>query len=319
MGKPEALSQAQNQENDNSHRSTALEPSSEVVGADRKEQTISSNACSMVTDSSELPAAFADDTKEILSKLQASLQENLSQSRATSVAERLLEMNNHDPSPEATARRAPKEFDPIVEGIGQHDILPGAPWGFVVFRTVYGPDSDAPFIRMLGLLREMEETLSYYGQQYLMKHHELTVIEDEKTLSGADSHTVRDAFRAWVADDLTPRLKDTERWGGQAEVRKILRSDIPVGDPHWNAERHHPATCMPTRWQFCLFVDENCLRSLNESADPPGPHVKILNTDWKGDRSVNIAEGWEDGETDEEMEDVIIQVFRPEPVSRLFE
>jgi hypothetical protein len=135
-------------------------------------------------------------------------------------------------------------------------------------------------------------------------HHELTVIEDEESLSGADSHTVRDAFRAWVADDLTPRLKSTERWGGQEEVRRILRSNTPVGDPYWNAERYHPAMCMPTRWQFCLFVDENCLRSLDASADQPGPHVKLLNTDWKGDRSVNIAEGWEDGETDDETEDV---------------
>ncbi|CAI6301158.1 unnamed protein product [Periconia digitata] len=84
----------------------------------------------------------------------------------------------------------------------------------------------------------------------------------------------------------------------------MLRSDIPANDPFWDVDPHHPAITMPTRWQFCLFVDDNCLRSLDHPDLIMGPYVKILTTDWKGDRTTTTAEGWEDGETDNEHEDV---------------
>lgn len=246
------------------------------------------------------------DLNELLKKLKDDMARIKSQQRslATSVEERHAEIMNRESSDEATARRRPMELDCIVEGFMDANLQPGAPWGFVVFRTVYGPESDAPFARMMEQLRDIDETLLGYEQQYLAPHYELTVIEDEKTLAGADSHTVRDAFRAWVADDLTPRFKDTEKWGGEAEVHRMLRSNVPMSDPSWRNSPYpyHPATCMPARWLFCLFVDEICLRSLDGANEYP--HVKLLNVDWAGDRAVNVAEGWEDGETDDENADV---------------
>lgn len=85
----------------------------------------------------------------------------------------------------------------------------------------------------------------------------------------------------------------------------MLRSDTPASDPSWEKEvgTHHPAACLPTRWQFFLFVDENCLRSVDLSG-ARSPCVKLLTTDWEGDRAVTVAEGWEDGETDDVFEDV---------------
>ncbi|PVI08692.1 hypothetical protein DM02DRAFT_608053 [Periconia macrospinosa] len=226
-------------------------------------------------------------------------------SLATSVEERFAEMNDLGDSAEAKSRRARKELDVIVEGLCDQALRPGAPWGFVVFRTVYGPQSDAPFARIINELRDIEEWLSDYDQPYLWPRYELTVIEDENTLQGADSHTVRNAFRSWVANDLTPRFKHPENWGGTAKIHEMLRSDTPANNPSWDKKlgTHHPAVGLPTRWQFCLFVDETCLRSVDLSS-PRSPCVKLLTTDWEGDRAVTVAEGWEDGETDDVFEDV---------------
>ena len=264
------------------------------------------NDATVANEDATIPDMSSIDTQELLEKLKRDIAhfESLRRSLATSIDERHAEILNHDPSDEATARRRPMELDSIVEGLLNDDLQPGAPWGFVVFRTVYGPESDAPFARMMEQLRDIDESLSAYKQQYLAPHYELTVIEDEKTLAGADSHTVRNAFRAWVAEDLTPRFKDTEKWGGDSEVRRMLRSNVAMSNPSWTSGLYHPATLMPTRWQFCLFVDETCLRSLVEADGSSGPYVKLLTTDWEGDRAETIAEGWEDGTTDDENEDV---------------
>ena len=92
-------------------------------------------------------------------------EEHLTQSSATNVEERLLEINNREGSPAATAKRRPKYLDPIVTSLDNYDLLPGSPWGFVLFRTVYGLNSDASFAQLLGYLRGLKETLSYYNQE----------------------------------------------------------------------------------------------------------------------------------------------------------
>ena len=78
------------------------------------------------------------------------------------------------------------------------------------------------------------ECLSHAHQSDLLPRHELTVIEDEETLAGADPHAVRQAFRAWVAKDLTPRLNTPERFGGILEAhRKLLSNDThEIGRAH---------------------------------------------------------------------------------------
>lgn len=53
------------------------------------------------------------------------------------------------------------------------------------------------------------------------------------------------------------------------------------------------------RWNYCLFIDDMCLRSLKTSFS-----LVKLTTDWHGKRAETVAEGYEDGETDDEMEEV---------------
>ncbi|KAF2467384.1 uncharacterized protein BDR25DRAFT_159915, partial [Lindgomyces ingoldianus] len=182
--------------------------------------------------------------------------------------------------------------------VNHHAIRPNAPWGFVVFRTVYGVDSDTPWVCMLDRLRStIADTLSLSNRSDLLPRHEMTVIENEETLADANAHIVRNAFRAWVADDLTPRLRNPEKYGGSAQVRyKLLSNDVH--------DAKHPVSCLPSRWNFCLFVDEACLRSLDASIMRGFPVIKILTTDWQEDRVAAVAEGWEDGETNENWEEV---------------
>jgi hypothetical protein len=79
---------------------------------------------------------------------------------------------------------------------------------------------------MLDHLRsQVTDSLANADQTDLHLRHELTTIEDEAMLSGADSDIVRRAFSTWVAGDLTPRLCDTEKYGGTAEVRDKLVSN----------------------------------------------------------------------------------------------
>jgi hypothetical protein len=197
-----------------------------------------------------------------------------------------------------------KEYDDIEHSLNGSHIQPGTPWGFVVIRTAYGAASDAPWARMLECLRSyVADTLVLGDQTDLIPRHELTVIEDE-ALAGADSHTVRNVFRAWVTEDLTLRLCDTEKYGGSAQVRAKLAST----DAHFP---DHPVACLPPRWIFCLFVDEDCLRSLE---NPSSECVKILTTNWVGEEgedgedmdpiTVTWDHEWDGGETNSDQEDV---------------
>jgi hypothetical protein len=119
---------------------------------------------------------------------------------------------------------------------------------------------------MLGLLRStIAETLELEHQTNLLPIHELTVIDNEATLANANTDAVRYAFREWVADDLPPRLCDeeVERFGGAAQIREKLLSN----DAHHSPHATHPAACIPPQWQFFVFVDEECLRSLESELD----------------------------------------------------
>jgi hypothetical protein len=178
-----------------------------------------------------------------------------------------------------------KEYHHIEDSLINPAILPGAPWGFVLVRTVYGAASDAPWARMLEHLRsEVAHSLVLADQTDLLPRHELTIIEDEATLSDADSHTVRRVFCNWVAEDITPRLCDAEKMGGTAQIRAKLISNTLEGVAHR----------LPSRWNFCIFVDEDCLRSL----DAKFPAVKILARNWEKE------EEEESEDEDEDQEDI---------------
>ncbi|KAI8934260.1 hypothetical protein NX059_009003 [Plenodomus lindquistii] len=123
---------------------------------------------------------------------------------------------------------------------------------------------------MLDHLRSnVAHSLALADQTDLLPHHELTVIEDEATLSDADPHTVRRVFCTWVAEDLPHRLCEADRLGGTAQIRAKLISNTLKGVAHR----------LPPRWNFCIFVDGECLRSL----DAKFPAVKILVRNWEGE------------------------------------
>jgi hypothetical protein len=204
----------------------------------------------------------------------------------------------------------PKQYRRTEDSLAHFYLRPDTKWGFVIVRAVYGPSSDARWAQMLEIFRaNVEDTLTMYDQTELLQRHETTIIEDEATLDGADSYTARRAFRAWVAADLPQRLRDDclEEWGGHTQVRDKLLSN----DPHTAPNTIHPASLVPPRWQYCIFVDEDCLRSLDKGPEDPelkDPVLKILTTDWELEEvevpTEEFTRDWEGGETDDGAEEV---------------
>ena len=183
-----------------------------------------------------------------------------------------------------------------------------APRGFVIYRAVYGTESDKPWKRILGQIRDRIAKSLPKEPWQSNPPFELTVIEDEEKFAGADSHTIRDAFRQWVASDLPPRVQHPEQAGGIESIRSMIENKTVHEIWDWQpGESLHPCWSAPPRWCFCLFVDDTCLRSLGHEPEPGFPFrpvVKIVNLRYSRGRCENIAEGWEDGETDDPQEDV---------------
>lgn len=185
-----------------------------------------------------------------------------------------------------------QSFDNIKSTLDCWYLNPGAPWGFVVYRTVYGKESDELWTRMLEQIRNaVAETLSLENArepEKLLQHFELTVMEDEKRFAGADSHSIRQVFHEWVAEDLPPRLREPDKY-------VILYDEGGI---------NHPWYFAPPRWNFCLLVDEICLQSMDHPRRR-GTVVKLVHTAFPGGECEDIAEEWEDGETDDPSEDDI--------------
>ncbi len=116
-----------------------------------------------------------------------------------------------------------------------------APWGFVIFRAVYGQESHEPWERMLDMLRPSQSGLFPKQPWQLDPPFQLTVIEDEERFAGADSHTIREAFRQWVAKDLPPQVQYPEREGGIDSIRARIRSKTIQEPWEWEpGEILHP-------------------------------------------------------------------------------
>jgi hypothetical protein len=96
-----------------------------------------------------------------------------------------------------------REFDAIDVSLTHWDLRSRAPWGFVVVRATYGLSSDALWARMIENFRvHVVDALVLNDHIDLLPRYELTLIEDEAILNGADSYAVRRVFCAWVAEDL---------------------------------------------------------------------------------------------------------------------
>lgn len=190
-------------------------------------------------------------------------------------------------------------------------LQPDSKWGFVIVRTAYGPSNDELWAQFLEILRtRVEYSLQVDDELDLLPHHEITIIEDGATLCSADSYTARRAFRAWVANDLLQQLRGEclEELGGLAQVREKLLGNDAQNVP----DTTHPASLVPPRWKYCIFVDEDCLHSVEKWPEEPearDPAMKILTTDWELEEEVDvphmhISRDWEGGETDDVSEEV---------------
>ncbi|KAH7065954.1 hypothetical protein BKA63DRAFT_168022 [Paraphoma chrysanthemicola] len=209
--------------------------------------------------------------------------------------------------------RYPKQYHRTEESLAHFNLRPDTKWGFVIVRAVYGPSSDALWAQWLELFRtNVSETLRLDDHLELLPRHEITIIEDEATLAGADSYAARRAFRAWAATDLPQRLRNEclEEFGGLTQVRAKLLSNDEYNAPN----TIHPASVVPPRWQYCIFVDQDCLRSVEKGPEDPDmqdPALKILTTHFQPEEEEEEAEpteeftrDWDGGETDDGAEDV---------------
>ncbi|KAI3333524.1 hypothetical protein F4824DRAFT_490890 [Ustulina deusta] len=131
-------------------------------------------------------------------------------------------------------------------------------WGFVVYRCA--ESNEETWNRMLQHIRDaIERELKENGQEGLIAHHDLHVIDD----NGVTSHQVREHFRAWASKNLAARLK--------------ADAGTTIEDISWK-----PAT-FTARYQFCLFIDSVCLESLDHTESVNGlnfPVVKLLDKEW---------------------------------------
>ncbi|KAH7553044.1 hypothetical protein J3E72DRAFT_417423 [Bipolaris maydis] len=214
---------------------------------------------------------------------------------------------------EEMAQQAPrdhKEHHAIETSLSNPYLQSDTKWGFVIVRASYGPSSDTLWAQFLDLFRaNVEETLRLEDELDLLPRHEMTIIENEAALGGADSYAARRAFRAWVANDLPQRLRGSclEELGGLAQVREKLLSN----DAHSAPGTTHPASLVPPRWKYCIFVDQDCLRSVEKGPEEPelkDPALKILTTEWEREEAEvpteEFTRDWDGGETNDDAEEV---------------
>lgn len=104
-------------------------------------------------------------------------------------------------------------------------------WGFVIFRCAYADQAQwETYLHYMKLvLRNSLENQELYG--LLWNYLEWTVIEDSN-LEGTSKQDVRDQFTDWVAD--------------------------------CQESNGHPVVEDMARYNFCLYIDQKCLDSMNK-------------------------------------------------------
>ena len=137
----------------------------------------------------------------------------------------------------------------------------------------------------------------------VLARHDLVLMDDRARFDGATSHELRDHFVSWVVEELPRRLHadEVERvdWDAIRQNERYDEEDAYDDIPNVYSGAYG------ARYDFCLFVDDICLESLDHM-DPPV--VKILRRDWghlvPEKRGYAVYPGFEDGRTAEHCEDV---------------
>lgn len=178
------------------------------------------------------------------------------------------------------------------KGIIRGDLKSHFPWGWVVYRTSYS-DEEA-WQKMLNILHEdVIDSLQLYKRMDLLPFHEMIIMEDKAKFEGTTSHDIRDHFTAWVADTVEPKMITALSESEMKQLRDPYKEDP---GPEWT---------MGTRYNFCLFIDDICLESMEHMSNPV---VKMLAKNFGArkpeHRNYAVYPGWEDGESEESDEEV---------------
>lgn len=192
----------------------------------------------------------------------------------------------------ATSAPPQPAFKGIVQSLGRVTLKQPITWGFVIYRCSYN-NEDAWQTILQRIRDEMAECLEDQGQEDLLPRHEIIIMDDKAKYDGATSHDIRDHFTSWVFNALPDIMVNTPT---ESQLQLTL-----VNDPHSMGLEH----VFGTRYNFCLFVDDICLESV-EHMDIPV--VKLLAKHFGArdpeDRNYTIHPDFEDGETAMEEEDV---------------
>ncbi|OAL74474.1 hypothetical protein A7D00_0066 [Trichophyton violaceum] len=138
----------------------------------------------------------------------------------------------------------------------------------------------------------MATSLESEGEDDLVLRHEMIIMDDKAKYDGATSDDIHH-FTSWVFDNLPDIMVKTPTESALQLVH--VNDPISVG----------PESDFGPRYNFCLFVDDICLESV-EHMDIPVAKVlaKHFGARDPEDRDYPIHPDYEDGETDMEEEDV---------------
>lgn len=172
-------------------------------------------------------------------------------------------------------------LDGLKEALANEDLVPVAPWGLAVFRTAYG--NDTAWHRMLDALEAAAaESLALCGQSDLLERHQLVRIEDRAALDGAGLRDVRERFTRWAAEELRRNWQSAETAPNEEHARAT--------------DSDSPGYFSGTLYNYCLQVDDICLKSLEHMASSV---VKLVRKAWEGGQeedAVAAAEINQDGQ-----------------------
>ena len=182
-----------------------------------------------------------------------------------------------------------------------------APWGFVLYRTSYANEGAwQRMVREIQVMVKPDPELPRRDiEDRVLARHNLPIMDDQAQFDGATSHELRDHFVFWVVDELPRRLHADEvgkidwdvigRNKGYVQEEEDVLLDIP----------NVYSGCYGARYDFCLFVDDICLESLDHM-DPPV--VKMLRRNWghlaPEKRGYTVHPDFEDGRTGDDWEEV---------------
>ncbi|KAL2837238.1 hypothetical protein BJY01DRAFT_221173 [Aspergillus pseudoustus] len=191
-----------------------------------------------------------------------------------------------------TPDEALDDYSRIDNSLSDITLKNNTPWGFVVYRCTYH-ENNAQWQRMVQLIKShLHESLSVNRRLDLLSRHRLIIMDDAAQFDGVTSHIVRDHFQSWVSRELGDVLQDPAQRKRPVHSRDgVELMDVELG--------------LATRYNFCLFVDDICLESLDHMSCPV---VKVLcrfsGARGPDERDYIVHPEYEDGETDDEEENV---------------